>query len=335
MVTLQKVHGSENSFFLLDETQLTQPLTKTQLATLTQRLTDSQTGLLGGADGVLAITDAPGTAGEMTVVNTDGSFAKLCGNGLRTVARYLSEKTGQTSFRVHTDFADLAVAKQKPLATGVPAYSVEISPVSFVPQALPFANLGTDRIVDTVLPAIHPHLKFTAVAVPNPHLIAFVSKDELAGPDLERIGKQLNGENPYFPEGVNVTFAEILGQDTLFARTYERGVGFTNACGTGMSATTLAFILTHPHQAALDRVNTVYNPGGMVKTVVHRDHDHYWIELIGNATVTATITLPETALIDGDLQQAVIAPTSEQAAYERFVAALPHRALADTLTEGV
>jgi diaminopimelate epimerase len=73
----------------------------------------------------------------------------------------------------------------------------------------------------------------------------------------------------------------------------------------------------------------------MVKTVVHRDHDHYWIELIGNATVTATITLPETALIDGDLQQAVIAPTSEQAAYERFVAALPHRALADTLTEGV
>ncbi|MBO1719064.1 diaminopimelate epimerase, partial [Bacteroides xylanisolvens] len=69
-----------------------------------------------------------------------------------------------------------------------------------------------DRIVDTVLPAIHPSLKFTAVAVPNPHLIAFVSKEELVSPDLERIGKMLNAKNPYFPEGVNVTFAEILGK---------------------------------------------------------------------------------------------------------------------------
>ena len=121
MVTLQKVHGSENSFFLLDETQLKQPLTTSQLAAFTKQVTNRQTGWLGGADGVLAITDAPGTAGKMTVVNTDGSLAKLCGNGLRTVARYLSEKTGQSAFKVHTDFADLAVAKQSPLASGVPA----------------------------------------------------------------------------------------------------------------------------------------------------------------------------------------------------------------------
>ena len=335
MVTLQKVHGSENSFFLLDETQLQQPLTMSQLAAFTRRLTDGKTGLLGGADGVLAVTDAPKTAGKMTVVNTDGSLAKLCGNGLRTVARYLSQKTGQQTFKVHTDFADLAVAKQPALAPDVPAYSVEISPVSFEPQDLPFANLGVDRIVDTVLPAIHPSLKFTAIAVPNPHLIAFVSKEELAGPDLERIGTMLNGKNPYFPEGVNVTFAEILDKDTLFARTFERGVGFTNACGTGMSATTLAFILAHPDKAAFDRINTVYNPGGMVKTIVHHDGDRYWIELIGNATVTATITLPDQALLTGDLQQATVQPTAEQAAYERFIGALPYRTLADTLTEGV
>ena len=334
MVTLQKVHGSENSFFLLDETQLKQPLSTSQLAAFTKQVTNRQTGWLGGADGVLAITDAPGTAGKMTVVNTDGSLAKLCGNGLRTVARYLSEKTGQSAFKVHTDFADLAVAKQSPLASGVPAYSVEISPVSFAAADLPFANLGVDRIVDTVLPAIHPSLKFTAVAVPNPHLIAFVSKEELVSPDLERIGKMLNAKNPYFPEGVNVTFAEILGKDTLFARTYERGVGFTNACGTGMSATTLAFILTHPQEAAFECVNTVYNPGGMVKTMVHHDHGRYWIELIGNATVTATITVPDEALESGKLAQATFQPTGEQAAYEQFIDSLPHRDLADTLIEG-
>ena len=52
MVTLQKVHGSENSFFLLDETQLKQPLSTSQLAAFTKQVTNRQTGWLGGADGV-------------------------------------------------------------------------------------------------------------------------------------------------------------------------------------------------------------------------------------------------------------------------------------------
>ena len=73
----------------------------------------------------------------------------------------------------------------------------------------------------------------------------------------------------------------------------------------------------------------------MVKTIVHHDGEHYWIELIGNATVTATITLPDTALLAGDWQQAEIHATGEQAEYERFIDALPHRKLANTLTEGV
>ena len=81
-------------------------------------------------------------------------------------------------------------------------------------------------------------------------------------------------------------------------------------------------------------MNTVYNPGGMVKTMVHHDHERYWIELIGNATVTATITVPDEALESGKLTQATFQPTGEQAAYEQFIDSLPHRDLADTLIEG-
>lgn len=327
MAELRRVHGSENTFFLLDQTTLSQPLAHETLVALTKKITNRDTGLLGGADGMLIVDDAPQATGAMTVINADGSLAKMCGNGLRTVARYLTEKTGQQAFTVQTSEAPLRVRHVADFAAGVPGYSVEISPVSFAPGALPFAQLGHDRIVDQVLPELDPELRFTAVAVPNPHLIAFVDEAGLTDGRLGVLGRKLNAANPYFPEGVNVTFAAIEGPNTLFARTYERGVGFTNACGTGMAATSLAFVLTHPEAAALDQLNTVYNPGGMVQTNVHGSGEDYWIELIGNATTTHLIDVPESALRQADFSGAQVAATGEAAAYADYVKTLPHRDL--------
>ena len=128
MTKLLKVHGSQNQFFILDQTVLKQPLSDAELKALTIKLTDPETGLLGGADGVLAISqsDHPGVLGKMRVINADGSEASMCGNGLRTVARYLSEKTGQDQFKVETMYTDLQVRRQPDFAPGVPAMAVEI-----------------------------------------------------------------------------------------------------------------------------------------------------------------------------------------------------------------
>lgn len=327
MAELRRVHGSENTFFLLDQTTLDQKLSGAELVALTKRLSSRETGLLGGADGMLIVDEAKGAVGSMAVINADGSLAKMCGNGLRTVARYLSEKTGQQQFTVATVEAPLRVRHVADFAAGVPGFSVEISPVSFAASALPFAALGTPKIINQVLPALDPALRFTAVAVPNPHLIAFVTEAQLTGEKLGALGRKLNAPNPYFPEGVNVTFAASEGNHTLFARTYERGVGFTNACGTGMAATSFAFVLAHPEAAALDQVTTVYNPGGVVKTNVHGSGDEYWIELIGNATTTHLIAVPEAELHQGAFGGAQIAETGEEAAYQQFVKGLPYRDL--------
>lgn len=101
MTKLLKVHGSQNSFFILDQTELETPLTDNELRQLTQTLTDHKTGLLGGADGILSVEESshPGVLGKMRVINADGSEASMCGNGLRTVARYLHEKTGKVSLK--------------------------------------------------------------------------------------------------------------------------------------------------------------------------------------------------------------------------------------------
>ena len=154
MPTLLKVHGSQNQFFILDQTSLDQPLTDPELRQLTRHITDPQTGLLGGADGVLVV-DKPfrdGSQAQMRVINADGSEATMCGNGLRTVARYVSSRDYLDQFKVDTIDASLRVRKQDDLAAGVPAFAVEISPVRFNKEALPFDNLGHDRLLATPAP---------------------------------------------------------------------------------------------------------------------------------------------------------------------------------------
>lgn len=326
MVTLLKVHGSMNQFFILDQTLLDQPLTDDELKKLAMQMTNSTTGILNGADGILVVdqSDHPDVLGKMRVINADSSEASMCGNGLRTVARYLAEKTGRNSFKVETMYADLQVRQESDFATGVPAFAVEISPVKFDKTALPFDNLGHERLLDTWVPELAPGLKFSSLAVPNPHLISFMDHDQLMGDLLGELGARLNGENPYYPDGVNVNFAEILGSNRIFVKTFERGVGFTNACGTGMSATSLAFALTHPYLGKFEEPISVFNPGGMVKTILHESQGQYWIELIGNATETHQIQVDEALLHQAKVTtgQVTISETNEQAAYDQFISTI-------------
>ena len=323
MVYMQKVHGSQNTFFLLDQTQLKQALSQAELVRLAKQLTNAKTGLLGGADGLLVVSASShqNVLGKMQVINADGSIASMCGNGLRTVGRYLAEKYHQNSFKVETQQADLKVSVEPDWAESVKAISVEISPVSFAKQDLPFDQLNCSKLINQEVPAFAPGLKFTAVAVPNPHLISIVSAEVLASSLLEKLGTKLNQPNPYFPDGVNVSFAQVIDSRHLFVRTFERGVGFTNACGTGMSAASLVFALTHQQEKVFNHLLTVSNPGGFVQTRVHQQEDHYWIELIGNATVTHNINADESlfhqVLPDFSLFQ--VEQTSENAAYQAFI----------------
>ncbi|WP_317638272.1 diaminopimelate epimerase [Lactobacillus xylocopicola] len=324
MVQLQKVHGSQNQFFLLDQTSLQKALSTNELVSLAQQLTNPQNGLLGGADGLLVVSASqhPQVRGRMQVINSDGTFAAMCGNGLRTVGRYLAEKYGETDFKVETPQADLQVSCQSDWAPQVKAISVEISPVSFQDTALPFANLGGPKLVNQFVPAFADELKFSAVAVPNPHLISIVSHDVLTSNLLEKLGTRLNQPNAYFPDGVNVSFAQVVNSRHLFVRTFERGVGFTNACGTGMSAASLIFAVTNPQAAAFEQILTVANPGGFVQTKVHQTHASYWIELIGNATITHYLEVDEAELHQSqpDFDRFEVTSTSEDAAYRDFIA---------------
>jgi len=288
-LNLIKCHGSGNDFFILDEYHSPLSWSDEERAKLTLAVCNREVGL--GADGILFFQKSTIADGKMRVFNSDGSEASMCGNGLRCVARYACELLGKKQLRIETMKAVLTVEETAPIYEDIPTYKVEISPVSFNVADLPMI-VEKETFMQQSLPELAGDLKFTAVAVPNPHIITVVSNEVLQSDVQKTFSTYVNGDNPYFPDGVNVSFVAILEKGSIFVKTFERGVGFTNACGTAMSASTLVTCLLNEN--SFEEEVTVYNPGGKVKCVAHKNGEEYSIDLIGNATYEYEVTIDVT-----------------------------------------
>lgn len=278
-IEIIKGHGSGNDFLLIDEISHDYSFTENQRAELAQTLCDRHTSL--GADGILFVMKSEQANGKMRVFNTDGTEASMCGNGLRLVARYICEMFNLDSAVIETMKTNLHVSKQADLYPSVSTYQVEISPVSFDVEDLPL-RINQSTLRNEKIAELSDELVFTALAVPNPHLIAMVSADQLQTDLQKDLSEKVNKPNELFPDGVNVSFVKALPHGNIYVRTFERGVGFTNACGTAMSASSLVTCLNGLNE--LVKVINVYNNGGKVQCIVHENAGKYSIDLIGNAT---------------------------------------------------
>lgn len=278
-IKIRKCHGSGNDFLLIDEMSSSYIFSDTDRQNLAVTLCDRKTSL--GADGILFTMKSNHADAKMRVFNADGSEASMCGNGLRCVGRYVCELLNKEEIIVETMKADLKVNKAISLYNDIPTYCVEISPVLFTLTDLPM-NFNQTTLINQKVEDLSDELSFTAVAVPNPHLISFVDKDEIIGNTQEKIAEFVNGPNHLFPDGVNVSFVKIIDKGVIYVRTFERGVGFTNACGTAMSASSLVSCLIAENE--YEQIINVYNNGGKVQCVVHKNDQEYQIDLIGNAT---------------------------------------------------
>ncbi|MEK5523221.1 diaminopimelate epimerase [Heyndrickxia sporothermodurans] len=278
-IQIRKCHGSGNDFLLIDEMSSQYHFSEKDRQNLAIALCDRKSLL--GADGILFTMNSDHADAKMRVFNADGSEASMCGNGLRCVGRYVCELLQKDEIAIETMKATLLVSKAEPIFNEIPTYCVEISPVLFSLSALPM-NMDKNHLINEKIVELSDQLLFSAVAVPNPHLISFVDKDVLRANTQETIAKYVNGPNPLFPDGVNVSFVKELEKGEIFVRTYERGVGFTNACGTAMSSSSLISCLLSMNE--FESSIEVYNNGGKVRCVVHKLEDQYKIDLIGNAT---------------------------------------------------
>ncbi len=294
-LNLIKCHGSGNDFLLIDELTYGYEFSEEARQNLALALCDRKSGL--GADGILFVLASERCDAQMRVFNADGSEASMCGNGLRCVGRYVCELLDKPTIVIQTMKADLHVSEQEAIYENIPTYNVEISPVLFNLNELPM-NTERKTLLDESLPEISDRLTFSALAVPNPHLISVVSTEHILSNEQKSISETVNGPNNLFPDGVNVSFVHPLERGAIYVRTFERGVGFTNACGTAMSASSLVTCLLG--QNDFGKEIDVYNNGGKVRVVVNQlGEGHYNMELIGNATylyqsqIELSITHPE------------------------------------------
>jgi diaminopimelate epimerase len=274
-----KCHGSGNDFLLIDQMNGEYSFTEEERATLAITLCDRNSEL--GADGILYVMNSEQSDARMRVFNADGSEASMCGNGLRCVARYVCEKLNKEEAVIETMKAHLQVKKQEDIFSEIPTYMVEISPIAFQLSELPLM-LEQETLINEKITDLSEHLSFTALAVPNPHIVSIVESEEIHSDVQKQLSEYVNGPNPLFPDGVNVSFVKTLQEGAIYVRTFERGVGFTNACGTAMSASSLVTCINGLNEK--EKAIEVYNNGGKVRCVVHEAEAGYWIELIGNAT---------------------------------------------------
>jgi diaminopimelate epimerase len=292
-IEILKVHGSNNDFILIDEISQNYDFSEEHRRDLAILLCNRESGV--GADGILYTMKSDIADGRMRVFNSDGSEASMCGNGLRCVARYVCELLGIEEAVIETMKANLYVKKQAEIFPDVQTYQVEISPVLFQLTELPL-NLSRDTLLNEKIEELSMELYFSAVAVPNPHLITVIDDLEEQYNVQKELSEYVNGPNTLFPDGVNVSFVKSIQKGHIYVRTFERGVGFTNACGTAMSASSLVTCLLGLNKIE-DKIH-VYNDGGMVNCIVHQKEQIYSIDLIGNATnvYKATVTVNEDLL---------------------------------------
>lgn len=264
-------HGSGNDFPLIDARGMT--LGDAEWAAVAQALAD-RSGPVGG-DGLLLLGDGDdGAAFAMRMFNSDGSEAETCLNGLRCVARAGFEALGIDAGIVRLKASTAAVAKASEVAPGVYGVRETAGPASLDAAAWPIAE--ATRIVEGLVPNLPSDRLFTAVAMPNPHLVAFVDRVDEA--ELVAIGEACEAAPAWLPNRANVSFVEVRGA-SLFVRTHERGVGLTDSCGSAMAASTYAACLTG--RMAWDTETIVFNRGGLVRAWADAEA---MVTIVGNAT---------------------------------------------------
>lgn len=216
-----KMHGLGNDFILLEGADPPPDLIRS--------LCDRRRGI--GADGVLSLDTRPG----MVYWNADGSPAEMCGNGLRCVARY------------SVDQGWAPAGSWFPIATPVGERR------ALVEDAKVTVELGTVRIGGTL--SIGGRT-FHEASIGNPHAVALV--DEPNAVDVAREGPAVSTD-PAFPHGANVEFVKVEGPNHIRMRVWERGVGETLACGSGIVVAAAVSVGTGPETV------TVEVPGGIAQ----------------------------------------------------------------------
>ena len=249
LMKFTKMHGLGNDFVVIDA--VTQNVRIT--ASMVRRLADRKTGI--GCDQVLII-EPPAAADidfNYRIFNCDGAEVEQCGNGARCLARFVHDRqlTGKKSIKVQTSNRVMTLNLINKNLVAVDMGIPELDPPAIPFQASEPASLYDIEVNGQVQ-------RIAAVSMGNPHAVVTVADVETA--PVAELGAALESHER-FPNRVNVGFMQIVDRTEIKLRVFERGVGETEACGSGACAAAVAAI----QQQLVDSPVTVHLTRGSLK----------------------------------------------------------------------
>ncbi|MCI8955688.1 MAG: diaminopimelate epimerase [Eubacterium sp.] len=195
-----------------------------------------------GSDGLIMVNPSDKADFRMNMYNADGSEGKMCGNGIRCVAKYVydNKMTDKTTITVET------LSGIKTLVLNVEDDKVKTVRVDMGSPILEAKDVPVisdkEQVIDQSIIIDNKEYKITCVSMGNPHAITFI--DDTDNLDIESIGPKFE-KNEIFPDRINTEFIQIVDRNTIKMRVWERGSGETLACGTGACASVVACVLNN------------------------------------------------------------------------------------------
>jgi len=224
-IRLSKLHGAGNDFLVCaGDPDVTGERVKA--------LCDRHRGV--GADGLIVVAGADDADCSMHLFNADGRAAEMSGNGIRCLA-WVANRAGLGDGKrlvVDTGAGRREVELELDRAGDVTAATVDMGPVTFQPAEIPLDAPSPFDLEATFHGVTY---RGDAAGMGNPHLVLLV--DDPAAARVTQHGPRLEHDER-FPRATNVEFVTRTAPDELTLRVWERGVGETLSCGTGVCAAT-------------------------------------------------------------------------------------------------
>lgn len=205
-IKFYKYQGAGNDFVMIDNRDGNFPVNKETI----EKICDRNFGI--GADGLILLENDSETDFRMVYFNSDGNESTMCGNGGRCIVRFAH---------------DLDVTNE----------NMTFNAIDGLHHAVVDGETIRLRMID--IKEVEDHDRYLFMNTGSPHHVEFV--DNVQNVDVYNRGKKIRNGAPYFETGSNINFVEVLPNQTLKIRTYERGVeDETLACGTGITAAAIA-----------------------------------------------------------------------------------------------
>lgn len=247
-----KMHGAGNDYVYVDGRGLERDWSAFSII-----VSDRHRGI--GSDGLIVALPSDQADLRMEMFNADGSVGKMCGNGIRCLVAFALEKGILAHDSNHVVVDTLSGYKTVSpvwINGAIKSAAVNMGAPIFNPDDVPVVAPQLDQVMNYPIEVNGQTFSINCVSMGNPHAVAFI-EDPVDEMPLHEIGPQIE-HHPMFPERVNFEIANLVGEDHIRARVWERGSGLTEACGSGACA---IGVVAHLNGRTGGKVN-VSLPGG-------------------------------------------------------------------------